>query len=126
MTFHALALVSLLASVPKKVPLLGGFIIAGLEALLAIPLLIKKVPPNRFYGFANSETIGSERVWYSTNRFFGWCLLACGVLSAAGTGVMLAVKSSMTTKVLAGIELVILVVLFAGALAATFAYLRRS
>ncbi len=126
MTPHGMAVVTLLATIPKKLFLLGGFIIGGLEVLLAIPLLIKKVPPNRFYGFANAETVGSDRLWYPTNRFFGWCLVLCGILTAAGTGVLLAMRSSMTTKVLAGVELVVVVVLFAGALAATFSYLRRS
>jgi uncharacterized membrane protein len=125
MTADVLAVVALLATIPKKVFLLAGFVIAALEALLAIPLIIRKVPPNRFYGFANSESMGSERVWYATNRFFGWCLVIGGLLTAAGTGVLLATKSSFTTKVLAGVELVVVVVLFGAALAATFSYLRR-
>jgi uncharacterized membrane protein len=125
MTAHALAVASLLATIPKKVFLIGGFAVGGLEALLSIPLVMKKVPPNRFYGFANRQTIDSDRVWYAANRFFGLSLLLCGLLTAGGTAVVLAVKSSYGTKVVAGLVLVIVVALFVAALSATVAKLRR-
>ena len=125
MIADALAVVTLLATIPKKIFFIGGFVVGGLEVLLSIPLLIKKVPPNRFYGFANRDTIDSDRVWYAVNRSFGLSLLVAGLVTAGGTAVLLAEKANLATKVVAGVEFVIVVGAFLVALGATFSRQRR-
>jgi uncharacterized membrane protein len=53
--------------------------IAGLVAIgLSIPLVLGKVPPNRWYGFRTPKTLSDERVWYPANRAGGWAMLAAG------------------------------------------------
>jgi len=49
---------------------------------MSIPLVLEKVPPNRWYGFRVAKTFSSERIWYSANRVAGYDLLSVGVVIA--------------------------------------------
>jgi len=55
---------------------------AGLFVLLAIPLVLRKVPRNLIYGYRTARTLKSDEVWYPANAFFGWCLIASSIVSA--------------------------------------------
>ncbi|MBD2092856.1 SdpI family protein [Microcoleus sp. FACHB-1515] len=64
--------------------LLTGLLFIG----LSLPLILKKVPPNRWYGFRVAKTFSSELIWYAANRAAGYGLLGVGVaiaLTAAAT-----------------------------------------
>jgi hypothetical protein len=55
----------------------------GLPALmfaLGLPLALKWVPPNRFYGFRTSTTFSSQDAWYQINLATGLALIAAGVV----------------------------------------------
>lgn len=39
--------------------------------VMAVPLVLGKVPPNCVYGFRTRKTLSSETVWYKANKFFG-------------------------------------------------------
>lgn len=52
-----------------------GLLLSG----LAVPLLRRRVPPNRWYGFRVPKTLGSPAVWYPANAHAGWGLLWVGV-----------------------------------------------
>ena len=56
---------------------------ALLLALLAVPLLLRRVPPNRLYGYRTCATLGDEALWYAANAHFGR-----GMLVACSTGVL--------------------------------------
>jgi hypothetical protein len=45
---------------------------------ISIPLILKKVPPNRWYGFRVAKTFSSERIWYAANRVAGCDLMLAG------------------------------------------------
>jgi uncharacterized membrane protein len=62
---------------------------AALLFALHVPLLLGKVPPNRFYGFRTPRVVSDERVWYPVNKVAGrnGIVLAGGV---AGLGVLTA------------------------------------
>jgi uncharacterized membrane protein len=47
---------------------------------IGIPLILEKVPPNRWYGFRVTKTFSSERIWYAANRVAGYDLLWAGVV----------------------------------------------
>jgi len=47
---------------------------------LGIPLALKLVPPNRFYGFRTSTTLSSVEAWYQINFVTGLALIAAGVV----------------------------------------------
>jgi len=74
MTPHALLLVS-----------------AVLIIALAIPLRMRRVPPNRFYGVRTRATLADEDTWYDVNARSGRDLLVAGALFLAGIFVVDAV-----------------------------------
>ncbi|GAA5482720.1 SdpI family protein [Haloferula sargassicola] len=52
------------------------FLGAGLlVALVAVPLILKKVPMNRWYGVRFPQSYRSDRLWYEINRHGGGYLL---------------------------------------------------
>lgn len=46
---------------------------------LAVPLLLQKVKPNRWYGVRTARIINDERLWYRANRQYGIAMLMAGV-----------------------------------------------
>ena len=48
--------------------------------LLAIPLILEKVPRNAFYGFRTASTMASDETWYRANKISGIALLVAGLL----------------------------------------------
>ena len=73
-------------------PILVYASLSGLLALLAIPLILRRIPPNPLYGLRVPATYRDEQVWYDANAasgrdfaIFGACMtLLTFVLSAAG------------------------------------------
>ena len=53
---------------------------AVLLIALAIPLWMRRIPPNRFYGVRTRATLADEALWYDVNERCGQDLLAAGVL----------------------------------------------
>ncbi len=53
-----------------------------LMAVLAVPLMLRKVPRNRIYGFRSKATLRDDRMWYEANAFFGRGLFAAGIVTA--------------------------------------------
>ena len=62
-------------------------------ALIALPLMLRKVPRNFVYGFRTPATLGDDRIWYEANAHFGRrlvlaCVVSAGaILALAGAGV---------------------------------------
>ena len=48
--------------------------------VLALPLILGVIPPNRLYGVRTPKTISSTEVWYRANRAGGWMLLLDSLL----------------------------------------------
>ena len=62
------------------------FLLTGLLLIaLAIPMILHKVPPNRWYGFRVSRTLNDPAIWYPANAYAGKLLFIYGlvVLGAA-------------------------------------------
>jgi len=56
---------------------------------IAIPLILRRVRPNLWYGFRVPATLNNEQVWYETNAYAGRGLFAVGavgVVAALGLG----------------------------------------
>jgi hypothetical protein len=69
--------------VDPRMMLFGLYLFFGvLLALLGVPLILARVPPNRWYGFRVRRTLSDPSVWYAANRYSGWWMLAAGVVSA--------------------------------------------
>jgi uncharacterized membrane protein len=59
----------------------------GLLILLAVPMLLKKLRPNSFYGVRVSKTLNDPEAWYAANAYAARYLLATGasiMLAAVG------------------------------------------
>jgi uncharacterized membrane protein len=60
------------------------FVASGLLQIgLALPLIYRKIPPNRLYGFRVRCTLEDKDVWYAANAFAGKRLAWAGVATAA-------------------------------------------
>ena len=66
--------------------------------VLSIPLVLRWVPPNRFYGFRIPATCRTTRLWYDANALNGRHLLVLGLLMVT---LELVLPRSMRTPVLA-------------------------
>jgi uncharacterized membrane protein len=74
---------------------------------LAVPLMLRVVPPNRFYGYRTGWSLASPENWYHANFLSGVALTAAGVLML-GIGVGLEVWASHwadTKRLLVGVLL---------------------
>jgi hypothetical protein len=49
--------------------------------LIAIPLILRRVPPNPVYGFRTRTTLTDEYNWYETNAYFGRSFVISSIIS---------------------------------------------
>jgi uncharacterized membrane protein len=54
----------------------------GVIALVCVPLILKKVPPNPLYGFRTSRTLADRALWFRVNCFAGWAFLLASAVGA--------------------------------------------
>ena len=62
---------------------MANLLLAGvglLLVLIAIPMLLRRVPPNAFYGLRVPATYADVWVWYEANALAGRDMVALGVL----------------------------------------------
>ena len=64
-------------------PNVVAFALCALLFVVALPLALRLVRPNRSYGFRTPQTFADPELWYSANAFAGRCLLTSAVLSVA-------------------------------------------
>jgi uncharacterized membrane protein len=50
--------------------------------IIAIPLILRKVPRNVIYGFRTRATLKDDFVWYEANAYFGKLFLISSLVSA--------------------------------------------
>jgi uncharacterized membrane protein len=50
--------------------------------IIAIPLILKKVPRNVVYGFRTRATLENDFVWYEANAYFGKLFLISSLVSS--------------------------------------------
>lgn len=96
------------------------FIPTAVIAAVSVPLALKLVPPNRFYGYRTAQTLADREVWFRVNRVAGASLVAAAFLTAC---VYLALPDLASGRSLAGV--LTLGVPVIAALALTAAYARR-
>ena len=66
------------------------YILVGiLEIIMGIPLLLKKVKPNRFYGFRLPKTLSNNEIWYKSNKYVGRDFVIMGIIITLISLVML-------------------------------------
>lgn len=57
---------------------------AVLLIVLAVPLWMRMVPPNRFYGVRTRATLGDDQRWYAVNASAGFDLFISGIALLVG------------------------------------------
>ena len=97
------------------------FVPASIILVLALPLILGLIPPNRLYGVRTVETLADKQRWYQANRYGGWALLVSSLLYL---GVAARFPSVVAGKTQFGLWLVHLVA-FAGPLAVSLLLIRR-
>ena len=61
----------------------GGLLLA----LLSLPLMMRKIKPNPYYGFRVSATLENPEIWYTVNQYFAKRQLAAALIEiASATG----------------------------------------
>ncbi len=79
------------------IPLLILFVLIGLLMIvLALPLILGKVPPNTWYGFRIRLTLDYPKIWYPANRRAGWLLLIVGVVNIVAAVLLLVLVPRLT------------------------------
>ena len=71
------------------------FVICAIFAILALPLALRFVPMNSFYGFRAGKALSDTAIWYSANSFLGWAIFIAAGVSVA---LMLFVPQSITAQ----------------------------
>ncbi len=79
----------------------------ALFIVLAIPLMLRKVPPNVVYGYRTRATLRNASLWYEANAHFGRGFLIASVISGLGALVLWRVKPADEVVPLLVIALVI-------------------
>ena len=58
-----------------------SFVATGLLLIgLAIPMMLRRVKPNRWYGFRTHKTLSDDEIWYASNAYGGKLLLIFGIV----------------------------------------------
>jgi len=60
---------------PFAIPALLFFVVA-------LPLVLGIIPPNRIYGFRTKRTLSDDGIWYRVNRFAGIAIMLASVVYA--------------------------------------------
>lgn len=95
-----------------------------LLALISMPLIARKVPPNQLYGFRVRRTLEDPRVWYDANAYAGRCLQRAGIAIAVAC-VALYLIPSINPIVFTYAGLLITTVALAVSVVASYRYLGR-
>jgi hypothetical protein len=54
--------------------------VGAIMALVSLPLILRLVPMNHFYGIRIPKAFESDRNWYDINAYGGWLLFLYGIL----------------------------------------------
>jgi hypothetical protein len=92
----------------------------ALLAAISIPLILRMVGPNKWYGYRTRRTLSDRDTWFAVNAFGGWALLTASV--ASGAILLLGPKSLLSRDWVSTLVFVVPVII---AVAASELYLRR-
>jgi hypothetical protein len=91
-------------------------------AVVAIPLILGKIPPNGLYGFRVKKTMENPELWYPVNRRTGkWLLVVSAFIIVAAAGLSLVPDISLDAYSLSVLGVFMLV--FSAAIIATVRYM---
>jgi uncharacterized membrane protein len=83
---------------PKGVEYLAP-LLALITIAISIPLVLRKVPPNIFYGVRTRKTLSHPRIWYEANYRGGMALIVAGIVALMCWAVFMMVLDRSTAAV---------------------------
>jgi uncharacterized membrane protein len=101
------------------------FVLGGLTlTALSIPMILRRVKPNSWYGFRTRQTLANEQVWYDVNAHAGKRLLVSGILITTAA-ILLPFIPGISADLYAWLVLAVVVVTLGIGLASSFRYLNQ-
>lgn len=97
------------------------FIPALIILVIALPLIVGIIPPNRIYGIRTVETLSDKKLWEQVNRYAGWTMLASSLVYLSVAALFPSVIAGETDFG----RWVVHLVAFAGPLAVSLQLIRR-
>lgn len=91
---------------------------------LSMPMILRMVKPNPWYGFRTPRTLKDPDIWYPANAHSGVLLLIAGFINAV-TAVILALLPGMNKDAYAILCTVVMVSTLLWAVVRSFRYLKR-
>jgi uncharacterized membrane protein len=85
------------------------FILGMLFIALGVPLMRRRVPRNRWYGFRIPKTLASDSVWYPANAIAGRDMVVAGSAVAACALATMFLMGVFAPEVLAVVNLIVFV-----------------
>jgi hypothetical protein len=101
------------------------FIVSGFGlAVLSVPLILGKIPPNGLYGFRVRKTMEHPEIWYPVNQYAGKWFFTAGI-SIIASAILLIFIPGIPLEMYSLAVLAAFVIIFTGALIASFRFLNR-
>jgi hypothetical protein len=101
------------------------FFFAGLvQALISIPMILRRVKPNYWYGFRTRKTLENEQVWYDVNEYSGKRLFISGILIMI-SAIVFAFIPNITIDLYSVLVLIVVTVTLGIGLTQSFRYLNQ-
>ncbi len=99
----------------------GGLLIV----LLAIPMILGKVRPNRLYGFRTRKTLSDPEIWFPANRAAGFAMVVAGLAMMIAAGCLMLFWKDIPLDALGLIQLALVIVAIGGMTVCSFMALRK-
>ena len=93
--------------------------------ILSVPVILKMVKPNHWYGFRTPKTLSNEAIWYKANYVFGWDLAGAGAVISLAAFVMPDIATHFPDVPAQRLKAVVMLGPLAVAIIHTFWVLRR-
>ena len=93
--------------------------------VLGVPVILKMVQPNHWYGFRTPKTLSNEGIWYKANYVFGWDLVGAGAVIILAGFILPDIAAHFPDVPAQRLKAVITVAPLAAAILHTFWVLRR-
>lgn len=68
--------------------------------VVGLPLMLRLIAPNGYYGYRTPRTLADATVWYPVNRALGAWFLAAGLLTQLVAGAVYALQLNMQSALM--------------------------
>jgi hypothetical protein len=99
------------------------FVVSGFGlAVLSVPLILGKIPPNGLYGFRVRKTMEHPEIWYPVNQYAGKWFFTAGI-SIIAAAILLIFIPGIALEIYSLAVLAVFVIIFTVAMLASFRFL---